>query len=60
MKYNLEEMYNILIEIVGVNAEALDLVFSINGLNEETACDILYYYTGLRSFESYLEEFKED
>ena len=51
-----EELYDILQLDVGVGQEALDLAFSLNGCNEETACDILFYYTGWRSFEGFLEE----
>jgi len=55
-----EEMYDFLAEMVGVSAEALDLAFSLNGCNEETACDILFYYTGWKSFEGYMEEINEE
>ena len=53
---NWEEMYDMLADVVGVNKEALDLAFSLGGCNEETAKYILYYYTGWRSFEGYMEE----
>ena len=53
---NWEEMYDILLDSVGVSKEALDLAFSIGGCNIETATHILYYYTGWRSFEGYMEE----
>ena len=55
-----EEMYDILLEVVGVNQEALDLAFGVSGCNEETACAILNYYTGWKSFEGFLGEFEED
>ena len=54
-----EEMYDILYDYVGVSQEALDLAFSLNGCNEDTACSILFYYTGWRSFEGYFEEISE-
>lgn len=51
-----EEMYDVLRDVVGVNTEALDLAFGLLGCNTETACSILYYYTGWRNFEGYFEE----
>ena len=57
---NWEEMYDILRDVVGVSTEALDLVFSINGCNEKTAEDVLYYYTSWRDFEAFLEEANEE
>lgn len=58
--YNWEEMYDILLEVVGVSEEALDLAFGVGGCNEETAERILFYKTGWRSFEGYLGELEED
>jgi len=55
-----EEMYDTLRDVVGVPEEALDLAFGISGCNEETACAILNYYTGWKSFEGYFGEFNED
>ena len=54
MKYDWEEMYDILHDIVGVNEEALDLAFGVAGCSEDTACASLNYYTGWKSFEGYL------
>ena len=51
-----EEMYDFLAEVVGASTDALDLAFSLNGCNEETAQDILFYYTGYTSFEGYTED----
>lgn len=53
-------MYDILRDTVGVGVGALDLAFAVGGCNEETACAILNYYTGWKSFEGYLGEFKEE
>ena len=53
-------MYDILRDLVCVDDEALDLVFSINGCNEETASDILFYYTGWHNFEGFLDELNDD
>lgn len=60
MKYDWEEMYDILRDVVGVEENALDLAFGISGCNEETACAILNYYTGWKSFEGYLGELDEE
>lgn len=60
MRYNWEEMYDMLREYVGVPEEALDLAFGIGGCNEDTACAILNYYTGWKTFEGYLGEFDEE
>ena len=55
-----EEVYNILAEYVTDNTEALDLAFSLNGCNEETAEDILFYYTGWHSFDGFLAELNDE
>ena len=55
-----ESMYDILKEIVGVNEDALDLAFGIAGCNEETACAILNYCTGWKTFEGFMGEFDDD
>jgi hypothetical protein len=58
MKY--EEMYDLLAGTLCVDKDALDLAFAIGGCNEETAERILFYYTGWRSFEGWLDEWEED
>ena len=58
--YEWEEMYDILHEVVGVPTESLDLAFGIGGCSEDTACAILNYYTGWKSFEGFLGELEED
>lgn len=60
MKYDWEEMYDILIEYLGVNEEALQLACAIGGCNEETMERVLFYYTGWRSFEGFLNELNEE
>lgn len=52
-------MYDILRDYCWDNEEALDLAFAIGGRNEETACAILYYYTGWHSFEGFLAELED-
>ena len=52
---NLEEYSNYLIENLGVNEEVVNCITGINGYNEETLDNILYYYTGYRDLEQYTE-----
>ena len=40
--------------------EALDLAFGISGCSEDTACLILNYYTGWKTFEGYFGEFDDE
>ena len=56
---NFEEMYDCLIDYVGVDEDALDLAFSVGGCNEETAERILFYYTGWNNFDGYMDELLE-
>lgn len=51
----LKEYSNYLINNLGVNEEVLNCITSINGYNENTLDSILYYYTGYRDLEQYLE-----
>lgn len=44
-----------LIENLGVNEEVVNCITGINGYNENTLDDILYYYTGYRDLKQYLE-----
>lgn len=58
------EYENYLINNVGVKEEVINCITSINGYNEETLDNILYYYTGYRDLEQYtgcedLETYKE-
>lgn len=52
---SLEDYNNYLINNIGVNEEVLNCITSINGYNEDTLNDILYYYTGYRDLEQYTE-----
>ena len=52
---SLEEYSNYLIEYLGVNEEVVNCITGINGYNENTLDDILYYFTGYRDIEQYLE-----
>lgn len=52
---SLEEYNNYLIENLGVNEEVINCITGINGYNEETLDNILYYYTGYRDLEQYTE-----
>lgn len=52
---SLEEYSNYLIDNLGVNEEVVNCITSINGYNVNTLDHILYYYTGYRDLEQYLE-----
>lgn len=52
---SLEQYCDYLIENLGVNEETIKCITGINGYNEETLDNILYYYTGYRDLEQYLE-----
>lgn len=54
-----KKAYETLIDWVGVDSEALDLVLAIKGYNIETLEAVLFYYTGWGSFEGYLEDMEE-
>ena len=53
-------MYDLLRDVLCIDENALDLAFAIGGCNEETACAILNYYTGWKSFEGWLGDLEED
>ena len=55
-----KDMYNALLDYVGVEEDTLDCCFSLMGCNTETACNLLYYFTGYRNFESFLESFLDE
>lgn len=52
---SLEEYVEYLIDFLGIDEKVISCVTSINGYNENTLNDILYYYTGYRDLEQYLE-----
>ena len=54
--FNFDAYYDFLRDVVGASEEALDLAFGMNGCNENTAKDILWYYTAYSDFESYCED----
>jgi hypothetical protein len=61
---NLEEYSNYLIDNLGISEDTIRCVTGINGYNENTLDDILYYYTGYRTIEQYtlcedLETYRE-
>lgn len=49
----LNEYMKYLIDNVGVNEEVLLCITNINGYNENTLDDVLYYYTGYETIEQY-------
>lgn len=52
---SLEDYSNYLINNVGVNEEVINCITSIDGYNENTLDNVLYYYTGYRDLKQYLE-----
>ena len=51
----LNQYYNYLIDYQIASEEALNLLTSINGYNEDTLNDALYCLTGYRDIEQYTE-----
>lgn len=52
---SLEDYNNYLINNLGISEEVINCITSINGYNKNTLDSILYYYTGYRDLEQYLE-----
>ena len=51
----LDEYKLYLINNLNISKDTIDCVTNINGYNENTLNDILYYYTGYRDLEQYTE-----
>lgn len=51
----MKEYEKYLIENLGVKEEVINCITSINGYNENTLDNVLYYYTGYRDLEQYTE-----
>lgn len=51
----LNEYKNYLIDNLNISEDVIDCVTNINGYNEDTLNDILYYYTSYESLEQYTE-----
>jgi hypothetical protein len=58
MEWN--EMYNVLIDVLGVSEVTLGVACSVGGCNKETMEQVLYYFTGWKSFEGFLNELNEE
>lgn len=56
----LDEIIDYLIENDIATREEIDLVTGINGYNEESIDDIIFYRTGYQDIEQYLESEDED
>ena len=50
----IDEKYYTLTEIEGINVEVVDTITGLYGYNEQVLHDILWYYTGYRSFAEYI------
>ena len=53
----INEMYDFLNEVVGIEKEALDLAFGLNGFTIKTAKEILFWKTGYNDFYEYQKDF---
>ena len=51
----LDKYKSYLIDNLNISEDTIDCVTSINGYNEDTLNNILYYYTGYRNIEQYTE-----
>lgn len=51
----LDKYRSYLINNLNISEDTIDCITSINGYNEDTLNNILYYYTGYRDLEQYLE-----
>ena len=52
---SLEDYNNYLIDNLGISEEVINCITSINGYNEDTLDNILYYYTGYTNIKQYTE-----
>lgn len=52
---DVNEIYNYMIDYELVSEEALSIITSINGYNEDTLNDVLYCVSGYHDMEQYLE-----
>jgi len=52
----MDVIYDFLNEVVGIEKEALDLTFGLNGFTIETAKDILFWKTGYDDFDEYQKD----
>ncbi len=51
----LTELYDFLVDNLIATEDELSLITSINGYSVDTLNDVLYYRTGYRDYEQYLE-----
>ena len=58
MNYDIEQVWDLLLQYNIATEDELKLVTTINGYNIDTLHDILYARTGLRSIEQLLDEIK--
>lgn len=55
-----EEMYDYLMDVVGVEEQTLSVACSLCGYNTDTMNRVLYALTGYNSVEQYREEMEEE
>lgn len=56
----IEDMYDYLMDVVGVSQETMSVACCINGFNQSTMESILYAITGYSDFQQYEEELNEE
>lgn len=54
--YNMDGLWDVMIEYGIATEEELQLITSINGYNEEALNSVLYVRTGYRNIEQFIEE----
>lgn len=54
-----KDYYDFMIENEICTEDTLDCIISINGFTKETMFDVLYYYTGYRTIEQYMDYLKD-
>lgn len=52
---NIDNYYDYLVECDIVNTDTLDIITGIYGMDESVLDDVLYYKTGYRDIEQYLQ-----
>jgi len=50
------EMYDYLVDVIGVSEETVQVIASINGYSKESMEDILYAVTGYKDFDQFENE----
>ena len=60
MTHTNDERYDYLAEVIGVNEDAINMLIGINGDNQQTYNDALFYQTGYRDIDAAIDEYNAD